>query len=220
MRVISSLLVTVVVCVILVACGAAPETLPVDLRPTALPIPSEGQVAAPAGDFSPTATPLVRATLPPTWTPIGFVASETPTITLTPSVTLTVTPSATFTPSITPPPPVLLTNEAFLAQPTAEVCADFAIDVVRNSVSVPLGSDVDLFWLPLNDAVGYQVLLFNDAFELTYQTITTDMTTRLSADLFMPQELYAWQVVPLAASGLPLCPARGSSLIAVPAAAP
>jgi hypothetical protein len=168
----------------------------------------------------PTATPITRATLPPSWTPIF---SPTPSITLTPSITPT--PTKTYTPSETPTitptwtltytPTPNATNLALLSQPLADECRTFGADPIRNGVRFPGGTAPTVVWTPVDTAAAYQIRLY-DSNQVTLATHTTTETEyEYSAELFQLNQTYAWEVAPVDADGVQLCPARGALLIPV-----
>lgn len=175
----------------------------------------------------PSATPVRRATLPPSWTP---VQSWTPTRTLTPSITptasITLTPSNTFTPSqtftasktFTPTatPTANATNQFLLSQPLPAVCATFGADPDKNPRQFAYSTAPTVFWTPVETAVAYQVRLYDSNRVTLLTETTTETALTFASDLFAPGQNYAWDVAPLDNDGVQLCPARGALLVPSP----
>jgi hypothetical protein len=179
------------------------------------------EVTSEAATEVPSPTELVRSTLPPTWTP---VLSYTPSITPTASITLTpsITPTPSLTPTVTPTvtltytPTPNMTNAFLLSQPLTPECADFGVDTTRTQRQFPSGTQPTVVWTPVESAVAYQIRLYdpNQTTIASETTIETEFT--FDADLFELNQLYGWEVAPLDADGVQLCPARGGLLAPSP----
>ena len=120
---------------------------------------------------------------------------------------LTPTPSLTYTP--TPD----LTNAALLAAPLAPECADFAADAERNQREFASGTSPTVYWTPVANSAAYLVRLYDRNLVTLLQATTTDTSYTFDADLFDPLGIYSWDVAPVDADGMPMCPVRGASLI-------
>ena len=169
----------------------------------------------------PSPTQIVRGTLPPTWTlEISYTPSITPTSTVTLTPSRTFTPTRTFTPSLTASqtytPTPDLTNQALLSQPLAEVCTDFSADPTRDEGSFTFGTAPTIYWTEVETAAAYDLRLFDSNRVTVASDTTTDTEYTFDAALFNPNGFYGWEVSPLDADGVPICPARGSILRPAP----
>jgi hypothetical protein len=166
----------------------------------------------------PSATPLNRPTLPPSWTPAqSWTPTKTPTPTITPTPTDTYTPSKTFTvtqtytASNTPTPNA--TNAFLQSSPLPDVCKTFGADPEKNKRDFTFGVSPTAYWTPVDSAAAYLVRLF-DANRVTVLTQTTTETSfTFDANLFDMTMNYVWEVAPLDSDGVQICPTRGALLL-------
>ncbi len=102
---------------------------------------------------------------------------------------------------------------ALLSQPFAPECADFGADPQRNSTQVMLGSPATVAWTPVETAAAYVVRLYDTNLVTLVSQTTTETEFNFDADLFQFGQNYSWDVSPLDADGVQLCPTRGGLLI-------
>lgn len=170
-------------------------------QPTAVPTNPAPLDSAPAATTtdSPTATPLMRSTLPPTWTPNW---TETP-----------IVPTGTFT--MTPEPTVDITATYLITAPTLEVCANFGEDIERNSLTFPINTDPQVYWTPVEGAAIYRVTLHNAAGDVLADSFSEAPPASFDAGLFELDTNYFWEVRPFSGTGAQLCIPRGALLTPV-----
>lgn len=169
----------------LAAC-AQPPTSPegVPTVPLSLTLPTQ----------APTPTPIVRATLPPTWTPFVPPPTETPVIV----------------------PTLDLTATAIILTPTLEICAAFLPDSARTSVSFPYGDPALIAWLPFEVASTYDVRLYDATTDaVVLHTITGANELTIPETYFAVDGSYYWLVYPLDVNRVVLCPPIGGVLFPV-----
>jgi hypothetical protein len=150
--------------------------------------PTPAQTPTPA----PTVTPVVRATLPPTWTPEATEATEA------------VLPSPTVDPRLA----------KLRFDPTAIAsCGQFSADLSRTQTTVTLGSPVQLYWFPAKNTSVYEVTVYGPDSGVVGVQRTSDTTLTLRPSLFRGyNQPYAWVVIPYDANGNPICLPRGGDL--------
>ena len=177
---------------ILVAAACTPQVT--EPTPTLATLPTEAETATP----EPTRTPVVRATLPPTWTPEGETTS--PVDESQPDV------AATSTSGPTVPPPVI--------PPTAlEVCRNFGEDLQLNSRTFPIGTAPTVYWTPVEGAVQYSITLVDENGESLLVDYTAETNFTFEEDLFESRRLYGWEVYPIDVLGQQMCLSRGAELM-------
>lgn len=177
----------------LVACDQAPPALPTTVAPIEV---TEQAVTTepPTATIRPTTQ---RATLPPV-----------PTATLSP------------TPTETPQPPFSeATSVPITPIEPLSVCETFVVDFARTAEQFTLGNAPNVYWQPVEGAVGYRVRVYNvrnSAAELTEQALFTAETSfQFDAALFESGEGYGWEVYPIDAAQQQMCFAIGGALIPV-----
>lgn len=197
-----------IVMIVLAACGQQSAAPPVPPSATAQPASVNRPTDTPAS----TATPLVRATLPPTWTftPGGILTdTPTPTATNTPMPTDTFTPTPSNTPTVTPN----ATNAFLRAQPTNAACAEFAINGELTLPTFAAGSAPTLYWFPAEGAAAYRVWLYDTNMVTLLDETTPETDFTFPADLFVFGERYVYEVAPLDADGVQFCASGGGLLL-------
>lgn len=173
--------VIIIVILLLASCRSQDTQLPT-LFPSATPL------AAPSLTFTP--TPLVRSTLPPTWT-------------LTPVPTDTPLP-----PTNTPPPTVLV--------PTlSPACNTFGPDFNRTPREFPVGAAPTVYWIKVEGAGSYHLSLVDDNANQLVDTIVVDTSFTFDKALFKLGTRYGWEVYPLDDKGIQMCYSRGGELLPV-----
>jgi hypothetical protein len=120
----------------------------------------------------------------------------------------------TFTASNTPTPNA--TNLVLLSQPLPEECRAFGADPARNVVRFAGGSAPTIVWTAVESAAAYQIRLYDSNRTTLVTRTTTETEFEFPADLFQLNQNYAWEVAPVDADGLQLCPTRGALLIPTP----
>lgn len=185
----------VVPLVLLAACSTQPQELPT-LIPEPTTVPTT-EVPAQSVEVTPNATPtspLVRPTLPPTWTP---PPSETP----LPTETETLPATPTF------------------FQPTAalpEGCNTFQIDFERSAREFRLGTAPTVSWVAVPESVRYRVSLRTISGVVIQDDIYIAETQyTFPADLFEQGVQYGWEVYPINSLGEQMCFQRGGELFPV-----
>lgn len=188
--------VIVLLCALLAAvCAAACTSTPL---PTLTLIPSDTPTVTDTPDPltpAPTGTPVVLPTLPPTWTQPPVVTQER----------TTPPPTATFTPTVDP-------NTTLIAQPTLPACAPFSIDFARSVTTFTVGSDPQVYWNGVTDALNYRVSLRNDRSELLFTALIGATAFTFDGELFEAGRNYSWDVRPLDVRGTQMCLSRGAVL--------
>lgn len=169
------------------ACAQQPEATAVPTLPAATVEPT-----AEDGGLAPTPTEIVRATLPPTWTPEPL-------------------PSAT--PTTAPLPTIDVTTEFMMAQPTLPACAAFDIDRERSAEAFTLGTSPLVAWQAVLAAVTYRVTLYDGDFNVLHEQDVLATQHIFSADLFRYDSFYFWEVRPLDRFGVQICLPRGGRLV-------
>lgn len=178
--------------IVLAACSG-------EVQPTAVPFTSTPQPSAtpqPTLPDAPTPTELLRATLPPTWTPIF---SPTPVPSATPS----------------PVPTFDMVNAMLLTSPTLQACSMFSIDLARTATTVDRTGNNRVTWMPVDGAVAYRVALYSEELVTLFATIVGETHFDFGGSLFQPLQSYFWEVRPLDRSGAQLCAAIGAVLIPI-----
>lgn len=169
------------------ACGQQPEATAIPTLPSVTAEP-----AVEDAHLAPTATEIVRATLPPTWTPEPL-------------------PSAT--PTAAPVPTIDVTTEFMMAQPTLPACAAFDIDRERSAEAFTLGTSPLVAWQAVLAAVTYRVTLYDGNFNVLHEQDVLTTQHIFSADLFRYDDFYFWEVRPLDRFGGQICLPRGGRLV-------
>lgn len=167
----------------------APEALP-----TLAPLPTAANTDTPA----PTQTPLIRATLPPTWTPEVQASPEND----------AAQAEATATTISAPAQPLAVFSPTALA-----VCAGFGEDLQRNTRTFPIGAAPTVYWTPVEGAVQYYVALVDENGEIVQVNYTAETGFRFDESLFEAGRLYGWEAYPIDALGQQMCLSRGAELI-------
>lgn len=165
----------------LVLASCAQEEL---VLPTLAPSPTQEIVTE-----APTPTPVRRATLPPTWTP---VQAATPTA-------IEVAPTEEAPVPIPPVTPL-------------EVCATFGEDRTLNKRTYTAGQPAQVFWTPVQGAVQYSISLVDQTGKQLYVNYTADTNFTFDASLLQAGKLYGWEVYPIDALGQQMCLGRGAEL--------
>ncbi len=154
---------------LLVGCGPqTAETLPT-LIPSPLP-PTEPptQVASPTP--AATNTPFIRATLPPTWTPV-----------IAPTNTLT----------FTPPPAATA-----IVVPTLAACTNFLVDFERTGTTFAVGGTVTVAWTAVPGASRYRVVVTDVFGAEVYAGYSVEPTITLGTDFRLEDQRYGWSAYP------------------------
>lgn len=185
----------------LAACGPqSSETLP-----TLIPTPGgvEAATATPVQPTQPpTAAPLTRATLPPTWTPApGSSDSSTNTVSGNASSLSTPTPETLNTPL---PPPTEL--------PTLVVCGTFVADRSRSTTTFTVGQSPQILWTKVETAARYRIRLLDDTGTEVMVDFTLEPGYTFRPDLFTAGKVYAWSIYPEDSLGQQMCSERGAEL--------
>lgn len=179
----------------LTACGQSSN----DVLPTLIPTP--GQVEAPteasAPTEAPTAVPLTRATLPPTWTPAGQNDLTTEPVSVTEPTQQGVIQSQPTNPNVLP---------------TLAVCGSFAADRERSISTFDAGQTPQVFWTTVATAARYRVDVIDEFGAEIFTDYTLDTTYTFKADLFQRGKRFGWGVYPEDAFGQQMCTERGAEL--------
>lgn len=186
----------ILLCALALLLGACAQA-----QPTAAPTNAAPQGAATAATVTdaPTATPLMRSTLPPTWTP-NWTASP-------------VVPTGTYT--MMPEPTVDMTATYLITAPTLEVCANFGEDIERNSLTFPINSSPQVYWTEVEGAAIYRVTLYNAAGEMLSDSFSETPPASFDAEWFELDNNYFWEARPFSGTGVQLCAPRGAVLTPV-----
>jgi hypothetical protein len=169
------------------ACAQQPEATVIPTLPPVIVEP-----AVEDAHSAPTATEIIRATLPPTWTPEPL-------------------PSAT--PTTAPVPTIDVTTEFMMAQPTLPACAAFDIDRERSAEAFTLGTSPLVAWQAVLAAVTYRVTLYDGDFNVLQEQDVPTTQHVFSPDLFRYDDFYFWEVRPLDRFGVQICLPRGGRLV-------
>jgi hypothetical protein len=137
------------------------------------------------GTPPPTATPRLRATLPPTWTPVGGV---------------TATRESGF--------------QLEMVQATPAVCNAFRVDRVRTVERVKIGNAVTVYWTPIEAVTRYRVRLFDARLNELLVEYTQGGQFTFDAALFEADRRYGWEVFPENATFQQMCFTIGGELTA------
>ncbi|MBZ0277853.1 MAG: hypothetical protein K8I60_17025, partial [Anaerolineae bacterium] len=106
------------------------------------------------------------------------------------------------------PPPTVPPQPSPLA-----VCAAFGLDTQGNSLTFPIGTSPQIYWLPVEGAVSYRISLINDLGEELMADYTAETTFAFQSDLFARDKRYGWQVYPMDLLRQQMCIAVGAELI-------
>ena len=177
---------------LMIACNPSPSA------PTPPPPETTSQPASEAtgevtteSDATATATPIRRATLPPTWTPTPEPTEES------------TADAAAFDPAAA--------TQAF----DTNTCQEFGPDFRRSENLTGPGEPVDVFWHPAGREVFYYEVTLKDlsGVEL-HRGRTTPRTTSYTfdGDLFEPNNIYTWTIIPYDSSADVLCDSRTSEI--------
>lgn len=187
---------------ILAACGSSND----DETP-ALPTRFEGESVTtepvdasetPAETQPPVATsaPIVRPTLPPTWTP---------------------EPEPTETPTQPPAP----TATSFVPAPVtgndpnqSEACLNYRVDFEAVTREFRLGSSPTIAWTPVDGVGLYRVYVIDEFENQIFFDLITETSIQIPAETFSVIGTYGWSVEPLDPVGIQMCTARGGEIIA------
>jgi hypothetical protein len=136
-----------------------------------------------------TPTPIVRMTLPPTWTP-----SSTPT-------DLPPTNTPTFVPTVE-----IIPNEL------PEACNLFAVDIENSVERFNLGESPTVAWTAVEGAALYRVLVFTQTGTQIYHRLFEETTTDIPTSIFPGEGNYGWESIPLDPAGVQMCYSVGGVL--------
>lgn len=134
-----------------------------------------------------TPTPVERQALPPTWTN---------------------TPEPTVTPAEPTP-----TIEIATIEGVSSACDSFGPDREKNNRNFPLGTAPQVFWLPVEGAVAYQVSLFNEFGLEIHVAYVAETSYAFPAELFEAGKGYGWEVYPRDDRAVQMCYGRGDELL-------
>ena len=176
-----------IVAIAVAACAQQQQVV----QPTAEPI-LEATTEVPVTPA--TATPIQRATLPPTWTPLP----ESSSMPLEP-------------PTATTEPPIDLQSDAAVPD-LPEACDTFGPDENRLSRTYRVGEDVPVYWTPVEGAEVYSVSLTGEDGNVIFTDYTAETGYVFASDLFEDGALYGWQAHPVDNLGQQMCFARGAEL--------
>ncbi len=168
---------------LLAACNAA-------AAPTALPtvaVPATATFTAIPQVIQATPLPQIRATLPPTWTPVGGA---------------TATSAA-----------ALLIQ---MVRATPVVCNAFVIDRSRSVESFRIGEPVTVYWTPIETVNRFRIRLFDAELNDLIVDYTQAGQYTFSASLFELGKRYGWEVIPENAVSQQMCFAIGGELTPSP----
>ncbi len=186
----------------LVACS--PQTS--ETLPTLIPTPGGAQAATvtPAESTQPpTAAPLTRSTLPPTWTPEpGSVDSSSGNSVSGNASSLATPTSETLNTPLPPPTEV----------PTLVVCGTFVADRSRSTSTFTVGQSPQILWTKVETAARYRIRLLDDAGTEVMVDFTLQPGYVFRPDLFTAGKVYAWSVYPEDSLGQQMCSERGAEL--------
>lgn len=159
-----------------------------DPAPTNTPVPPTPVPEQPIEEATsteiPTQRPLVRETLPPTWT-------QTPTNTPLPP-----------TPTDTPAPTIEIASPP-------EACNDFGPNIENSSEEVTLGEDATIAWFTIAESPLYWVVVTNESGFQVFERYVEEGELRIPADVFATATRYGWEVRPLNDVGEQFCRGTG-----------
>lgn len=173
---------------VLVGCGQQTAAPLPTLMPTALPVDAPTATVIPTQP--PTSAPIVRVTLPPTWTPSPAPVEQLPTET-----------------------PIVNQDVSIPTEkPTLEACGPFREDRSRYNPQFRAGSDVTVAWVPATGASSYRVNVIDETGEEFFADYTADSSYVFKADLFARGKRYGWSVYPMDSLGQQMCISVGGEL--------
>jgi hypothetical protein len=188
----------VMIALLLAACGTqSSETLP-----TLMPTPG-GAVATDTpmqATEPPTPEPLIRPTLPPTWTPESGVGGGDQSS--SDSGLPTPTPE-----SLNQPP------QGATDIPTLVVCGTFVADRNRSTSTFTTGAQPQIFWSNVETAFRYRIRLLDSTGAQLFEDFSLEPSYTFPANLFEKGKVYGWSVYPEDSLGQQMCSERGAELL-------
>ena len=180
---------------IVVACGGDNSNTPESQSQPTLAVDEDTtdsqQSDAPTRTPLPTQVPQATAppvvTLPPTWTP-------QPTNTAI---------QATLTPTEGPTSAPIRTLQA---------CDGFGPDFANSDTEFVLGESPTISWTSVEGAELYRILIFDELQVEVLRDFTEETSRSINPDVFYIAGRYGWQIEPLDAIGVQICPGRGEAL--------
>lgn len=166
---------------LLTACNVTGTATP-NVLPTLI-VPATAIFTATPELIQATPLPQIRATLPPSWTPVG---GATATLASAPVMQM--------------------------VRATPAVCNAFVIDRSRSVESFRIGEPVTVYWTPIETVTRFRVRLFDAELNDLFIDYTDGGQFTFSASLFELGKRYGWEVIPENAAVQQMCFAIGGEL--------
>jgi hypothetical protein len=182
-RVSLSFLLFLIMTLLMAACNGA--ATPVPLPTVAVPATFTATVVPETVQATP--LPQIRATLPPTWTPVGGA-----TATLASALQLQ------------------------MVRATPVVCNAFVVDRSRSVENFRIGEPVTIYWTPIETTARFRVRLFDAELNDLFIDYTQGGQYTFNASLFELGKRYGWEVIPENAASQQMCFAIGGELTPSP----
>lgn len=168
---------------LMTACNGA--ATPAPLPTVAVPVTLTATVLPDTVQVTP--LPQIRATLPPTWTPVGGA-------------------TATSASAL----------QIQMVRATPVVCNAFVIDRSRSVENFRIGEPVTVYWTPIETTARFRVRLFDAELNDLFVDYTQGGQYTFNASLFELGKRYGWEVIPENAASQQMCFAIGGELTPSP----